>query len=601
MNRFDKFFEGYELEAYKLFGAHKKENGVEFTLWAPNAAKVEVFTSREDFSSFYPMEKIDNRGIWNLYIPDMDYIYSYKYRIYKNNRTFHDKSDPYAYYFERRPANASVMYDLNYFTFSDKKYMKNNKFSYDNKLNIYEVHLNGFRKDEELANYRQLKEELIPYVKRMGYSHIELMPVFEHPFDGSWGYQATGFFGCTSRYGTPYDLMDFINECHKNDIGVLLDVVYVHFAKDDFALNNFDFTNLYEYKDKKLAQSQWGTYCFDLNSNPVLSFIMSSANFFLKEYHFDGLRFDAVSNLIYHEGNKNIGLNYGGVNLLKRMNYHLKENNPNCILIAEDSTDHPNVTKSNGEGGLNFDYKWDLGWMNDTLDYYSMDPIYRKYHHNQLTFSMSYFYSEKFILPFSHDEVVHSKKTIIDKMFGTYEEKFSQCRNLFIYMYTHPGKKLNFMGNEIAMFREFDEKKEIDWFMLKYPIHDSFNRFIKELNQLCNKYPAFYTNEYNWDYFKWIDADNNEQSIYSYYRFDDKYCFVTVLNMLPKSYDNYVIGVPFAGRYYEVINSEKDIYNGCNYCNEKPLYAHKKKSHGLNHSIKIKIAPYSAMVFRVKI
>ena len=375
------------------------------------------------------------------------------------------------------------MYDLDYYRFNDDDYMQKRTFSYDAPMSIYEVHINGFDNDQkELNTYRHLKETLIPYVLKNGFTHIELMPVFEHPFDGSWGYQSTGFFAATSRYGTPYDLMDFINECHLNGIGVILDVVYAHFVQDDYGLVNFDFEPLYEYDEEHLMKSEWGSYYFNLNSKPVISFLMSSANFYLEKYHFDGLRFDAVSHFIYHKGNRDLGDNIEGLSFVKRMNYHLKKLHPSVMLIAEDSTDYPNVTKETNWGGLGFDYKWDLGWMNDTLKYYKMDHEYRKYHHNLINFSMAYFYNEKFILPFSHDEVVHSKGTIVDKMFGTYEEKFRLCRNLFVYMFTHPGKKLNFMGNEFAMFREFDEKKELDWFMLKYPLHDSFLRFFKDLN-----------------------------------------------------------------------------------------------------------------------
>ncbi len=597
MDRYEKFFSGYELEAYKLFGSHRKDNGVEFTLYAPNAFKVEVFSSRENFTVFYPMHKIDDRGIWQLYLPDMDIIYSYRYRIYKDDHTFQDKSDPYAYSFEKRPSNASVMYDLDYFTFSDYDYMHARKFNYDQPMNIYEVHLNGFMKSGEFASYRDLKERLIPYVKDMGFTHIEMMPVFEHPFDGSWGYQASGFFAATSRYGTPYDLMDLINECHLNGIGVILDAVYLHFATDAFSLINFDFSHLYEYKEDHLAWSQWGTLNFDLTSPTVISFLMSSANFFLSRYHADGLRFDAVSNFIYHSGNRTLGENAGGISFLKRINFSLKQLHPSCVLIAEDSTDYPNVTKPVEYGGLGFDYKWDLGWMNDTLKYYAMDPVYRQYHHDKITFSMAYFFSEKFILPFSHDEVVHSKKTIVDKMWGTYEQKFSQCRNLFMYMFTHPGKKLNFMGNEMAMFREFDETKEMDWFMLKYPAHDSFHRYFRDLCHIYKSYPAFYNNEYTWDTFHWIMVDNKDQSLFVYYREDKHHYFVVVLNMLPVSYTHYRIGVPKAGHYTELINSEKDIYNGCNMCNYRPLYTHKQASDGFPQSIFADIAPFGAMMF----
>ena len=597
----ENFFSGFDTRAYEYMGCHKFNDGIEFYLWAPHAYKVEVFTSKDNFEVFYPFEKIDNRGIWHLVIENIEPIYSYRYRLYTDENNFIEKSDPYAFYSELRPSNASVMYDLDYYSFTDDEYMAKRKFSYDNPMNIYELHLNGFKKDGELASYKQLKEDLIPYIKKMGYTHVEFMPVFEHPFDGSWGYQATGFFSATSRYGTPYDLMDLINECHLNDIGVILDVSYVHFATDYYGLANFDGKPCYEYKSKDCAVSQWGSYQFDLGSGPVISFLMSSANFFLKKYHFDGLRLDAVSNLIFFDGNKDLGVNESGLSFVKRFNYYLKKENPSCVLIAEDSTDFAKVTVPSEYGGLGFDYKWDLGWMNDTLSYYKMDPEYRKYHHNQITFSMAYFYSEKFILPFSHDEVVHSKGTIVDKMWGTYEDKFKQCRNLFLYMFTHPGKKLNFLGNDIAMFREFDETKELDWFMLKYPAHDSFNRYFRDLCHIYKYYKAFNSHDYDYSTFRWIDADNYKQSIYIYTRNDDDYCFVIVLNMMPISYTGFKVGVPMQGTYTELINSEKDIYSGCNMCNFKPIKSRKQKSHGLPNSITIDIAPYCGIIFSTPI
>ena len=596
----DYFFSGIDTQSYKYMGCHKLDDGVEFYLWAPHADEVEVFMSKDEFKKFYPMEKVDNRGIWHLIIEDCECIYSYRYRIhYKGNII--EKTDPYAFYSEKRPANASVMYDLSYYNFTDDEYMSKRNFSYQNPLNIYELHINGFKHEGELTTYKQLKEELIPYVKNMGYTHIELMPVVEYPFDGSWGYQATGFFSATSRYGTPYDLMDFINECHLNNIGVLLDVAYVHFATDGYALTMFDGEACYEYKDKKKAKSQWGSYLFDHGSGPVISFLMSSGNFFLNEYHIDGLRLDAVSNIIYYEGNKNIGENDSGISFIKRFNYSIKKEHPDCILIAEDSTDFPKVTTPTEYDGLGFDYKWDLGWMNDTLDYYSMDPEYRQYHHNQITFSMAYFYSEKFLLPLSHDEVVHSKKTIVDKMWGKYEDQFRQCRNLFLYMFTHPGKKLNFLGNDIAMFREFDETRGLDWDLLKYPIHDSFNRYFRDLCHIYKSYKAFNSYDYDPLSFKWIDANNHNQSVYIYTRYDEDFCFVVVLNMKPISYTDYKIGVPFEGTYTELINSEKDIYNGCNMCNFKPIKSRKIRSHGLPNSISIDLAPYAGIIFSIPI
>ena len=601
LSKYDKFFEGYELEAYNLFGSHIKDGGMQFTLYAPHAYKVEVFTSKDNFSHLYPMDKIDERGIWQCFISDMEPLYSYKYRIYKNEFTFRDKFDPYSYRYERR-GTASVMYDLDYYHFSDDAYIKTKTNNLSEPINIYEAHLGGFKRYEnEYETYRRLKDDLIPYLKDMGYTHLELMPVFEYPFDGSWGYQSLGFYACTSRYGTPYDLMDLINECHKNDIGIILDVVFVHFANDYFGLVNYDFEPLYEYRDYHLANSDWGTMCFDFTSGPVVSFLMSSANFFINRYHIDGLRYDAVSHLIYHRGNRDLGENVAGQSFVKRINYHLKQLHPNCLLIAEDSTDFANVTKPVEYGGLGFDYKWDLGWMNDTLKYYSMDPIYRKYHHNEITFSMAYFYSEKFLLPFSHDEVVHSKKTIVDKMWGSYEDKFKQCRNLYVYMYTHPGKKLNFMGNDLAMIREFDENKELDWFILDYPLHDSFKRLVKDLSKLYDKYPALYKYDYDSNYFRWIDADNAEQSIYSYFRYDEDYCFVTILNMTPNSYENYQIGIPFSGQYYEVINTDNEIYSGSNMINENPIRSKKQEMHRLSNSIILKIAPFAGIILRVKV
>ena len=596
----DYFFFGIDTQSYKYMGCHKLGSGVEFYLWAPHADKIEVFMSKDDFNKYYPMEKVDDRGIWHLVIEDCDIIYSYRYRITTDNKVI-EKSDPYAFYSEKRPANASCMYDLSYYKFSDDEYMDKRNFSYQNPLNIYELHVNGFKHEGELTSYSELKKELIPYVKNMGYTHIELMPIVEHPFDGSWGYQATGFFSATSRYGTPYDLMDFINECHLNNIGVILDVAYVHFATDGYGLVNFDGKACYESSNPKYAKSQWGSYLFNHGSGPVISYLMSSANFFLEEYHFDGLRLDAVSNIIFHEGNKNIGVNESGLAFIKRLNYSIKKEHPDCIIIAEDSTDYPKVTVPTEYDGLGFDYKWDLGWMNDTLDYYSMDPEYRQYHHNQLTFSMAYFYTEKFLLPLSHDEVVHSKKTIVDKMWGKYEDQFSQCRNLFLYMFTHPGKKLNFLGNDIAMYREFDETRGLDWDLLNYPIHDSFNRYFRDLCQIYKTYKAFYSYDYDPLSFKWIDADNNKQSIYVYTRYDEDFCFVVVLNMKPCSYTDYKVGVPFAGTYTELINSEKDIYNGCNMCNFKPIKSKKVKAHGLPDSITIDLAPYAGIIFSIPI
>lgn len=603
VEKFNAFFNGECYNAYELFGAHKYLNGVKFTVYAPNAYKVALKNSKDSWEKESFFTKIDDRGVYELYIEDMEIIYSYRYRIYKDEFNFHDKIDPYAYYFELRPSNASVMYDLSYFKFNDDKFMNLRCKGLDEPMNIYEVHVNGFMRPEwkQFATYQDLKQHLIPYVKENGFTHIELMPLMEHPFDGSWGYQASGFYAITSRYGTPYDLMDFINECHNNGIKVIFDVVYTHFVKDEYGLVNYDFKALYEYQEPFKAKSEWDTYYFDLSNPTVMSFIMSSAFFYAKHYHVDGFRFDAVSHFIHYRGNKDLGENKEGLNFLKRLNYELNKEFPALLLIAEDSSDFPKVCEKVEYGGLGFDLKWDLGWMNDTLRYYSMDHIYRKYHHNLMTFSMAYFYNEKFIMPFSHDEVVHMKKTIIDKMYGTYEQKFSLVKNLYVYMFTHPGKKLNFMGNELALFSEFNEAKELEWFMLKFPRHDSFKRFFKDMSLIYKYHNCLWEKDYDPSGFKWIEVDNNEKSVFSYYREDDKQILVTVLNMLPVSYKRYKVGVPLSGEYVEIMNTEKDIYSGCNMCNYNPIMSqHEEFTYQhQHHSISIDLAPLSAIIFRI--
>lgn len=596
----DYFFSGLDINTYKYMGVHPYKDGVEFYLWAPHAFNIEVIIYKDDSEEIYPLKKIDERGIWHLIIEDTECIYSYRYRIYKQDGTYIDKSDPYATFSQVRPDNASIMYDLGQYQFSDNEYLDERSFDYEKPLNIYELYPNSFKQENNKTTYQQLRKELIPYVKSMGYSHIELMPIIEHPYDGSWGYQATGYFSITSRYGTPWDFMDFVNECHLNNIGVILDVSYLHFAIDTYGLSDFDGEAVYEYEDINKARSRWGSLLFDLGSKPVMSFLLSSANMFLSEYHIDGLRLDCVSDMIYHQGDKQNGLNEEGIAFLKNFNYLIKQAHPDVILIAEDSSDYERITTPVAYDGLGFDYKWDMGWMNDTLNYYSSNFNMREYKHNQITFSMAYFYNEKYLLPFSHDEVVYGKKTIIDKIYGTYEEKFSQCRNLFLYMFTHPGKKLNFAGNDIAMFREFDEKRELDWNLLKYPAHDSFNRFFKDLCHIYLSYKAFYAYDYHNFSFKWIDADNYKQSIYIYARYDEDNCFIVVLNMKPVAYKDFNIGVPFAGTYTELINTDKDIYNGSNMCNDKEIVSRKIKAHGLTNCITVDIAPLAGIIFSIK-
>ena len=613
-----KFHEGHCTNAYEVFGAHlKKENGkkgVIFTVYAPHAKEVQVVGPfNRWFGENHRLIKDHESGVFSLFVEGAKENDLYKYLIWDENGKYHEKSDPYGYYSERRPAIASIVVDLEKYKWQDKKWMKERSRNFDKKMNIYEVHAGSWKRKDfssienvverdkmETYTYRELAEELIPYVKKMGYSHIEFMPLNEHPFDGSWGNQAHGYFSATSRYGSCADLMYLIDQCHQNEIGVILDMVPVHFVKDNFGLAYFDGSPLYEYGKEEDANSEWGTLNFDLWKEEVRSFLLSSACFWCEKYHFDGIRMDAVSNIIYWGGNKSRGENQGALDFIRRFNYNIHKEFPSVMTIAEDSSDFYGVTHSTLDGGLGFDYKWDLGWMNDTLKYYKMDPIYRKYHQQLINFSMFYYYQERFILPFSHDEVVHGKCTIVDKMWGNYEQKFSQARNLAAYMMTHPGKKLNFMGNELGHFREWDEKKELDWFLLEYPVHDSFYHYIRDLNKLYNEHSCLYQKDYDSLSFKWIDADNADQSIFSYYREDENEVIVVVLNMTPNSYDEFLIGVPYKGFYKEILNSEKDIYSGCNLCNPRAIRAKKFKYRECDYAMKIKLAPFASTIFCFK-
>ena len=482
------FFEGRELRAYNIFGAHVKPKSVEFKVWAPHAQSISVIGTFNNWDEKKNVMKKDDQGIWSCTIRNAKEGDSYKYRVVRANGDTIDKVDPYAFYSELRPNNASIISSLKFDEWEDHEWMKKRNKGFDSPVNIYEMHVGSWIKDEDMedfVHYDQIIEELIIHCKQKHYTHVEVMPLNEYPFDGSWGYQCTGYFSSTSRYGTNKQLMRFVNELHKAGIGVIMDFVPVHFVRDDYALRLFDGTPTYEYDREEDANSQWDTLNFNLWKEEVRSFLMSAANFWLEVYHFDGLRMDAISNAIYWHGNKNNGVNEGACDFMKRMNYMLNEaHNGSIMLIAEDSTDFPNVTKSTLDGGLGFDYKWDMGWMNDTLAYLKKDPIYRQWHHYDVTFSMAYFYSERFILPFSHDEVVHGKCTIVDKMWGSYDDKFAQARALYTYMFTHPGKKLNFMGNDIGQLREWDEQKSCDWFLREYPMHDAFEHFFEDLGKL---------------------------------------------------------------------------------------------------------------------
>lgn len=565
----EEYYKGNDIHAYTIFGAHLCEEnhtrGTRFTTYAPHALGIQVIGSFNQWSCVgYQMERVSEEGVYSLFIAGATVGDMYKYRVTQAGGRVVDKMDPYAFYSELRPNTASIITNLEDMLWSDASWIQKRNKHYDKPMNIYEMHLGSWKKEEneEWVNYRSVADELIPYLKAHFFTHVELMPLNEYPFDGSWGYQCSGYFSATSRYGKPEDLMYLINALHMANIGVIMDFVPVHFVRDDFSLAYFDGTALYEYEKEVDADSQWGTANFNLWKEEVRSFLMSAASFWIDKYHIDGLRMDAISNVIHWHGNKDLGENEGAIHFIKRMNYNLSKAYPGVMLIAEDSSDFPKVSASTLEGGLGFDYKWDLGWMNDTLHYLEMDPIYRKWHHTNITFSMAYFYSEKFIVEFSHDEVVHGKKTIVDKMWGSYEEKFSQLRTLYLYMFTHPGKKLNFMGNELAHFREWDETRQCDWNLLSYPTHDAFQKYFARLGELYTTLPALYEKDYDSASFEWIDADNADENLFSYMRKNEHKCYVVILNFSANPYQGHPFGVPLKGVYKQIVNTELEMYGG---------------------------------------
>lgn len=601
-NIVNEFHEGNCATLFKYYGAHVTKDGTRFALYAPNAKFVSVVGDFNGWNGYkHPMIRKDD-GTWEITILEAKFNQTYKFRITDCYNVTVDKSDPFGFSSEHRPKTANIITNLSDFKWTDSKYMKNRTNSSNSPMNIYEIHLGAWirKPNGETHSYEEVIEHLIPYLLKHKYTHVEFMPLTEYPFDGSWGYQSTGYFCTTSRYGTPIQLKKLVNELHKFNIGVIFDLVLAHFVKDSHGLANFDGTPLYEYPSIVDAISEWDTHNFDLWKEEVRSFLISAGNFWIEEFHFDGLRIDAVSNIIYWGGNSEKGTNEGALDFIKRFNFEIHNRNKGVMIIAEDSSSFGNVTKPSEEGGLGFDYKWDLGWMNDTLKYYGRDPVYRKSHHNDITFSMSYFYKEKFLLPLSHDEVVHGKGTIINKMWGTYEQKFAQCKNLYTYMYTHPGKKLSFMGNELAQFREFDELRECDFGILQFPIHAAYNRFMIDLNSVYQHYSALWSLDYSTNGFKWIDADNAQDSIYSYYRRDEKETLIIILNMTPISYEHFMVGVPVKGSYTEVLNSDQDIYAGYNMCNYEALKTHEYHIHGFEQAIDVRIAPFASIILRKK-
>ena len=596
------FYIGKSFDAYEFFGAHKIGDKILFRVYAPNAAKVSLVGEFNDWQE-EAMEQQHQSGIYSITSEKARVGMMYKYCIHTRDGQVVYHCDPYGFAMELRPNTASYIVDLDEYKFNDDEWMNNRDKCYNKPLNIYEIHMGSWmtRKDKDINNgwyrYNEIADTLINYVKENGFTHIEIMPLCEHPVDCSWGYQNTGFFSPTSRYGTNRDLKELIDKCHRANVGVILDFVPVHFAVDDYGLAKFDGTELYEYPHRDVGASEWGTCNFIHSRGEVCSFLQSSANYWLKEYHFDGLRMDAISRAIYWQGNPARGVNSCAINFIRNMNVGLHKLHPTAMIIAEDSTAYPKVTAPVEYNGLGFDYKWDLGWMNDTLEYFKISPKERPNHYYKLTFSMEYFYNELFLLPFSHDEVVHGKATIIQKMWGDYEDKFKQCRALYMYMYTHPGKKLNFMGNEIAQFREWDEKREQDWQLIKMPLHYAFNKYIKRLNEVYDNYEALYKNEYDSSYFKWLEVNAPEKSVYIYERGGSNHRIIVALNFSDNEYAPFTFKVEEELRLREIVNSDSDIYGGSTWGIRSDVTTTKEDNYLYNLSINLK--PFSGIIYEV--
>lgn len=603
------FHEGTLFQSYNLFGAHVINKGAatytRFCVWAPTAVRVSLVG---DFNQWkgtgYEFEKVNNEGIWQL-IVDRDLSGAiYKYEVMAASGEVLLKADPYAFYSELRPNTASVVYSLEGYQWNDHKWLqkREKKNSHGDPIYIYELHVGSWKKHEDgsLYTYRELAEELIPYIVSHGYSHIELMPLTEHPLDISWGYQSTGYYSVTSRYGNPHDFMHFVDACHHSGIGVLLDWIPGHFCKDSHGLYKFDGSYLYDYQHENDRENHvWGTANFDLGKTEVQSFLISSALFWLEKYHIDGFRVDAVANIIYWP-NSNRAANPHGVEFLQKLNKAVKEYEPAVLMIAEDSTDWPQVTAPVEYGGLGFTYKWNMGWMNDTLKYMETESHNRKHIHDKVTFSLLYAFSENFVLPFSHDEVVHGKKSLLDKMPGDYWQKFAQLRLLLGFMAAHPGKKLTFMGSEFGQFSEWKDLDQLDWQLLDYEMHAKLNDYVKELIKLYKRSKPLYELDHRHEGFEWIDADNREQSIFSFIRKgkNPDELLVIVCNFTEKVYSNYRIGVPKLGGYREILNSDAVSSGGSGFINRKVIEAKEEAFHGRPYSIEMNIPPFGISILR---
>ena len=618
LSEFDRhlFGAGTHYEIYEKMGGrlmtHEGARGAAFSVWAPNAKAVSVIG---DFNNWdarrSPMRRLGESGIWELFLPAAAEGDKYKFHVTQCDGRVVDKTDPYGVYAEVRPNNASVLYPLKRYKWKDRRWMTARR-KYDFRtapMNIYEVHLGSWKRaeDDRFLTYTELAEQLIPYVKEMGYTHIEMLPVEEHPFDGSWGYQVTGYYAPTSRYGSPDEFKQFVDACHQNGISVILDWVPAHFPKDDFALARFDGTALYEHQDPRLGEHiQWGTYIFNYGRKEVANFLLANALYWMDIFHIDGLRVDAVASLLRLDFCKEEGQwlpnVYGGsenleaIEFLKHMNSVIAEREPGALMIAEDSTAWPGVTKKVDEGGLGFSLKWNMGWMNDFLSYIKLDPIYRKYHQNKLTFGMAYHYAENFVLVLSHDEVVHTKSSMIGKMPGDVWQSFANLRLSYGFMMGHPGKKLLFMGGEFAQYSEWSEARSLDWHLLQYADHQEMQAYVKELNHLYTEEPAFWAEDFDPNGFQWIECDDAESSIVSFVRRSKEKELVFLCNFTPVVHRGFSLGVPQEGVYHERLNSDAARFGGSDVINAVPLQSKAEPAGRCPFRVELDVPPLGMVI-----
>ena len=611
----ERVFSGEAFCAHRILGCHPCEDGYVFRVWAPHARAVSLVGDFNGWDSrALPMVRLEN-GVWECRTAAVGEYDLYKFFVVRSDGSGVMKSDPYAYHYETRPGNASRVYTLPDYPWQDAAWQKQKATHavYDIPVNIYEVHAGSWRQyaDGNPFSYTKLADELIPYVCAMGYTHIEFMPVMEYPYDGSWGYQVTGYYAPTSRYGTPYDLMAFVDRCHQNGIGVIMDWVPGHFPKDECGLYRFDGEACYEYADSRKGEhKEWGTCVFDYGRPEVRSFLISNALYWLETYHFDGIRVDAVASMLYLDYNRKPGEwvpnCYGGhehleaVSFLQQLNEAVFAAFPHTMMIAEESTAWPLVSRPTDIGGLGFNYKWNMGWMNDMLRYISLDPLFRSGSQNALTFSFFYAFSENFVLPVSHDEVVHGKGSLIGKMPGDYEKKFAGVRLFLAYMMAHPGKKLLFMGTELGQFIEWDYTRELDWLLLDYPSHRALQHFVRSLNWFYRAQPSLWQNDFSWEGFSWISHDDAANSVIAFRRIDRRGGeLIAVCNFTPVRRDGYRIGVPVYGVYEEVFTTDDTAYGGSGIRNGT-VRAQREPMQGLEQSVELTLPPLSVQFFKLK-